>query len=188
MGGYRRRRGFAIAVVVVGLAAVVYLVVHLSISRSPATRHPSASNSTATASPSGSTGYRTLGNQIIGPDGRSFLPYGITVFGLAYPHWQQRVSSDEDQIRATAQYWHGNTVRLMIAPTNLLQNNLPDNRHFMRAIRREVSTAESYGLNVILTAQYERTTKLRMPDSSTLRFWRILAARYKGDDRVWFDL
>lgn len=115
------------------------------------------------------------------------MPYGITVAGLSQPDWQSNVVPDEAQIRATAQFWHGNTVRLQVAPPNLFGTQ-PYSKTYLVAIAQEVATAQDNGLNVILSAQYENTTNLMMPDASTARFWRLIAARYKADPRVWFDL
>jgi endoglucanase len=131
--------------------------------------------------------YTVRGNEILGPDGKPFVPYGITIPGLSEPDWQPDVASDVAQIEATARFWHGNTVRLQVAPTDLL-DTYPYNKPYLAAIRKEVAAAQDNGLDVILSAQYENTTNLPMPDASTARFWQLIAPRYKGDPGVWFDL
>jgi hypothetical protein len=131
--------------------------------------------------------YTVQGNEILGANRKPFVPYGITVAGLSQFYWQTNISSDEAQIAATARFWHGNTVRLQIAPPNLLSGH-PYNRSYLAAIEDEVATAQQNGLVVILSAQYENTTHLQMPNAATAQFWRLIASRYRGDLGVWFDL
>jgi endoglucanase len=131
--------------------------------------------------------YTVRGNQILGSNGKPFVPYGITIPGLSEPDWQPNVASNEAQIEATARFWHGNTVRLQVAPADLL-DSYPYNKPYLAAIQQEVATAQQNGLDVILSAQYQNTTNLPMPDASTARFWQLIAPRYKGDPGVWFDL
>jgi Cellulase (glycosyl hydrolase family 5) len=116
-------------------------------------------------------------------DGVPYLPYGITVFGLARPTWESLVSADLAQIRATAAFWHGNTVRIQVAPPIYLDE--PASR---AALDEEVGTAVAHGLNVILSAQYQSVHPLAGPDASTLTFWRSIAPTFRGLPQVWFDL
>jgi hypothetical protein len=131
-------------------------------------------------------GYTVSGNSLLA-NGQDFRPYGMTVYGLAYPEWQPHVASDEAQIQAIAKVWHGNTIRVQVAPTDLLQG-AGYNEAFLAAVKQEVQTARNLGLNVILSAQYERTSGIPMPDSSTVAFWKIMAPIYSEDSGVWFDL
>jgi endoglucanase len=131
--------------------------------------------------------YTVQGNEILGSNGKPFVPYGITVAGLSQSDWQTNIFADEAQIEATARFWHGNAVRLQVAPPNLLRGQ-PYNRSYLAAIGEEVATAQQNGLVVILSAQYENTTHQKMPNASTAQFWRLIASRYGGDLGVWFDL
>jgi endoglucanase len=131
--------------------------------------------------------YTVQGNEIVGSNGKPFVPYGITVAGLSQSDWAANIGSDEAQIAATARYWHGNTVRLQVAPPNLLRG-YPYNRPYLAAVEQEVAAAQRSGLVVILSAQYENTTHLQMPNTSTGQFWRLIASRYRRDLGVWFDL
>ena len=131
--------------------------------------------------------YTVRGNEILSPGGQPFVPYGITVFGLAKPDWESNIASDEAQIDATAQFWHGNTVRLQVAPPILLATS-PYSAAYLTAIEQQVTTARGLGLNVILSAQYQYVAQVAMPDASTAQFWQVLAAKYKSDPGVWFDL
>jgi endoglucanase len=192
----RRRARIVTALCVV--AALLLVAVVLVIWRSRSTHQSSAPSSTQpkateapTTVPSGgttpaSTTYAVAGNEILA-NGVPFVPYGITVFGIANRNWQSQVTSDEAQIVATATIWHGNTVRLQVSPTDLFRSQ-PYDEEYLKAIKQEVSTAQARGLNVILSAQYERTGRIPMPDASTASFWKLVAPLYAHDPGVWFDL
>jgi len=139
------------------------------------------------AAPPGVSAYTVRANVILGPDGKPFVPYGITIIGLAASNWQGSFGWDEAQIAAIARYWHGNTVRIQVAPPDLFDAS-PYNTRYLAAVEEAVATAQDYGLNVILSAQYERTTNQVMPNAVTARFWQLIAATYKDDPGVWFDL
>ena len=185
---YRRRSRsgalLTVAVVVI-LAVVVVLVVRSHSGRKASTTPTTPSSSVPPVTAVGAS-YVVSGNQILA-NGKAFLPYGITVFGLSYPDWQIRISSDEQQIGATAAVWHGNTVRIQVAPTDLFSSQ-PYDQAYLTAIEQEVRTAQSDGLNVILTAQYERSGPIPMPEASTVSFWQLMAPLYAHDPGVWFDL
>lgn len=127
------------------------------------------------------SGHEILANE------KPFVPYGITVFGLAYPDWQGREAGDLAQIESSASTWHANTVRIQVSPTDLLGSN-PYDTAYLAATAREISTGRALGMAVILSAQYERSGPIPMPNASTESFWRIMAPRYANDPGVWFDL
>ncbi len=197
MGSTRRRRAAAVLAALAG-AGVVALGVGLWVgpnssaktsTSSPAPRasraRPTITAPSPTADARGPT-YTTTGNKILA-DGHPFVPYGITVFGLAYPKWQAHVASDLQQITAIATTWHGNTVRLQVSPDDLFATK-GDDAAYVRAIETEVRVAQSERLLVILSAQYERTSTIEMPDAGTVAFWRTVAPVYAHDQGVWFDL
>lgn len=186
--------------VLVLIAAVVVVVValhgsnHTSSSATGKRHHrkgqPSSSSTspTTTSPPASETdAYRTSGNQILGPNGAPYLAYGITIFGLSDSGWQQGYHSDLADIAAIAHDWHSNTVRIQIAPS-ILMSGSSVNSTMLSDLESEVSTAEGDGLNVIICPQYERTTKMKMPQQSTAQFWQLIAPHYRSDGRVWFDL
>ncbi len=113
-----------------------------------------------------------------------YVPYGVTIYGLADTKWQVNLASDIAQIKAIAGYWHGNTVRIQVAPD--LYNSPPSG--YLAAFNQEVSTARKAGLNVIISAQYERTKKIAGPNDTTVSFWKSVALSYAHDPHVWFDL
>jgi hypothetical protein len=117
-------------------------------------------------------------------NGAPYLPFGVTIYGLSAPDWQSTEPMDLQRIAAIAGFWHGNTVRIQVAPT-LEASQGPS---YQSALQHEVATARADGLNVIISAQYERTSKIPGPDAATVTFWRSIAPLYADDPNVWFDL
>jgi hypothetical protein len=116
--------------------------------------------------------------------GRPYLPYGITIFGIASPNWRTGSTQDQEQISAIAGFWGGNTVRIQVAPPLFAT----EGSAYLSAMRLEVSKSRALGLNVILSAQYERMGAIPGPDASTVAFWKAVAPLFASDSHVWFDL
>lgn len=169
----------------------------------------SAPTATATAAPtSGGHGHQTRapavtrkachkargpfhvsGTRVIGAHGTTYIPYGITVPGLANADYKPFVPLDEAKIKATAGGWCANTVRLQIAPNNLVgENGHVFNRAFLNAIESEVRTAEKAGLVVVLNAQTEDVGDQPAPTQATANFWKDLSKVYPNDPQLIFDL
>lgn len=160
------------------------------------TSHPSAPPtppnvaSCAKPDPANPVFSHIAGNHLIDTHGRVMIPYGITVFGLALPNWQAEETQDRRQITAAITRFCTNYVRLQVAPANLLSAR-PYNAAYLAEVRREVQLALSYGNNVILTAQSEKSAggqKVTAPTGQTVQFWRVLAPLYRHNPRVWFDV
>jgi hypothetical protein len=135
----------------------------------------------------GSSSYSVSGNKILDSSGKQYIPLGVTVFGISKTGWQDNIAGDLDQINASSSYWKANIVRIQVSPY-YLNNNTPG---YLDGIKKEVSTAETDNLNVIISAQYENTKNLyplAAPDSSTENFWNTLSPIYAHDSHVWFDL
>lgn len=126
----------------------------------------------------------TVEGKSIRKAGVPFTPNGITTFGLSRPNWEANVSSDLARIAAIASFWHGNVVRIQIAPPIFLAN--PPG--YVATMKREVRTALRLRLNVILSAQYQSVGYIPGPNASTVSFWRAIARTYRNTQQVWFDL
>lgn len=133
--------------------------------------------------------FRVRGTRVIGKGGKAFIPYGITVPGLFHPRGYdaQRRRRDDMKIKAAADSWCGNTVRLQISQNELVGPGAL--KGFLGDIEHEVQTAESLRLVVVLNDQTETDPgNSPGPTQATLTFWRKLATRYHGDPQVIFDL
>lgn len=137
--------------------------------------------------------FRVSGIRVHGRGGTTFVPYGITVPGLANRNWQASVSKDLAKIRATAAAWCANTVRLQVAQDNLIGNTggtfAP---RYLTAIKREVALAERRGLVVVLNDQTETApasvTFQKGPTPGTEKFWKDLIPAFGSARQVIFDL
>jgi Cellulase (glycosyl hydrolase family 5) len=177
--------------VVSSLAAITFLVAALPASAQASIQQASAATASTKVKPCHKARgpFHISGTNVIGADGKVFIPYGITVPGLANADYQPFVSLDEAKIRATATDWCANTVRLQIAPNNLVgENGHLFSKTFLKAIEAEVRTAERAGLVVVLNAQTEDVGDQPAPTTATAAFWRDLAKVYPNDPQLIFDL
>lgn len=160
----------------------------------------SASSASGATSPPGAAGATTICGTAQGPfkddrtkvlaaNGSTYIPYGITVPGLAHADYQSYTASDDAAITATAQGWCSNTVRLQVAQDNLVgSDGSTFSQPFMDAIRAEVSLAESYNLVVVINAQTQDVGHEAGPTHATHVFWNDIAGAYGTDPQVVFDL
>jgi Cellulase (glycosyl hydrolase family 5) len=168
-----------------GLAAAVALA-----APSAGAAGPPAARAAAAATCAKAQGpFHVKGTQVIGKGGKVFIPYGITVPGLflprGYPSGTQAL--DDKKIAATASSWCGNTVRLQISQAALV--GPASVKGFMGDIEQEVATAEAHHLVVVLNDQTENDKGGSVaPTQATLTFWQKLAARYRNDPQVVFDV
>jgi Cellulase (glycosyl hydrolase family 5) len=133
--------------------------------------------------------FHVSGTKVIGAHGRVFVPYGITVPGLANSKYRPFISLDDAKIRATATAWCANTVRLQIGQANLVGlNGKGLSRSFLRTVEGEVNVAEKSHLVVVLNAQTENAGNQPAPTRATVNFWKDLSRVYGRDPRVIFDL
>jgi hypothetical protein len=178
------------------LAIIAALALALALAASAtAVAMAAAPQARAQASCQHATGpFRVSGTQVTGAGGKVFIPYGITVPGLAnYPNWSATESADLAKIRTTASSWCSNVARLQVSQDNLIGlNGGGYSQDFMNAIEREVSTAEGLSLVVVINDQTETdpssVTYQKGPTQGTQTFWKDLIKVYGSDNQVIFDL
>jgi hypothetical protein len=130
-----------------------------------------------------------VGTKMVGAHGRVFVPYGITVPGLANPGYRNFISLDDAKIRVTASFWCANTVRLQLGQANLVgASGRGFSLSFLRAIEGEVRVAQRSHLVVVLNAQTEDAGNQPAPTTATVLFWKDLSRIYRNDPQVIFDL
>jgi hypothetical protein len=151
--------------------------------------HAAIRTPAATSCPKARGPFSVSGTKIIGSHGKQFVPYGITVGGLANPGYVYSIPLDHAKIRATANYWCANTVRLQISQDTLVGGNGNSlSVRFLRAIEAEVTLAEKNGLVVVLNDQTENVGLQPAPTKVTVAFWKALTRVYGHDSQVMFDL
>jgi hypothetical protein len=172
------------------LAAVLPISGFTSATHAPrAPRAPRAPLSAARACRTARGPFHVVGTRVVGARGRVFVPYGITVPGLANPAYRSFLSLDHAKIRATASFWCANTVRLQVGQANLVgASGRGFSPRFLRAVEREVQVAERNHLVVVLNAQTEEAGNQPAPTTATVLFWKDLSRIYRHDPQVIFDL
>lgn len=182
-----------------GIALVGLLALMQAACSSPT---PSSSSTPASAPPlqgatSGrlpdTTGFHVSGHKVIEPNGTQFVPYGFVFECLASttltcerPSTAEPVT-DTDRIKAAAQYWHANTVRLQVSQEHLFAR-APYNSSYLNQLDREVALANRLGMVAILTLQEEEFDGPPLPTASASKFWDLMASHFKDDQMVMFDL
>lgn len=130
------------------------------------------------------------GNHLLDTSRRVLMPYGVTLYGLARPHWQAATADQESLMKGAMTEWCTNFIRLQVAPAHLFDQQ-PYDRDYLHAIEAQVAYAASWKQNVILAAQTEWDQGGgggANPTQQTVHFWKILAPLFKTDPRVWFDV
>ncbi|MGH3155680.1 MAG: cellulase family glycosylhydrolase [Streptosporangiaceae bacterium] len=162
-----------------------------------------AAATTHAAASSSCTGQKATGpfrinpdnhSQVIGAANKPFISYGISVPGLVDPNWEATQGRDPDKIKATAENWCGNTVRLQISQYNLLgPSGTSFSQKYLAAVESEVSLAEHYHLVVVLNDSTESPpgsvkSGLLGPTTMTETFWKDMTKVYGRNPQVIFDL
>lgn len=140
------------------------------------------------------TSYHVQGKIILDNLDRQYIPYGVHSTALFEPNWKNSVDYKNftlAQMQAAHTLWHSNVVTFQVAWTNLFpdQNNLatPDPA-YLQAMDTAVTWANQAHMNVIFNLQSEASTNEIMATTPSIKFWQIVATRYKDNQRVFFDL
>ena len=180
----RRTTRTGVAVIALALA-----VLPLGGTAQAASKAAPAARTAKAACPKATGPFHVSGAKVTGAHGQVFVPYGITVSGLANPGYLDILSLDHAKIEATASFWCANTVRLQISQDSLVgPNGTKLARRFLHAIEGEVRLAEKRGLVVVLNDQTEDLGFQPAPTQVTVAFWKQLSRVYKNDKQVIFDL
>jgi hypothetical protein len=135
---------------------------------------------------------RVVGNHVLTPSGKEYMPEGISVYGgLEDANYTENIANDNSQIEAAAKYWHANTIRLQVAESNLLTRDTKNkdyNSNFLNELIKEVDLAHSLGEVVVINDQTEFTTRIPNPTAETVKFWQIVGNEFKHQPDVIFDL
>jgi hypothetical protein len=162
-----------------------------------AAAHPDAPNETsaADASAAGSYtdqaapgGYHVQGNTIYDAAGEPHLFHGVDRPSLEWSATGEYLSLADYQLMAS---WKANVVRIALNQDYWLENT----SSYQQTVDRQVQWAESAGLDVILDLHWSdkgdpanTPAQQRMADARSVLFWQAVAAKYRGDGRVLFEL
>lgn len=128
-------------------------------------------------------------DQVVQGNGTAYIPYGITVSGLAHSDYQDFAANDSNEIQAGATSWCVNTIRLQVGQDDLVgTNGTTYSAAFMTAVQAEVKQAESLGLAVVINAQTQDYGGELAPTSNTVAFWKDMSSTFAADPQVIFDI
>jgi hypothetical protein len=134
--------------------------------------------------------FHVSGTVVSGSTGR-YIPYGISLTGLAHTDYAARVAQDEAVVTAAADDWCANTVRFQVRQANLVSTTGHVDQAFLAAVTTEVRFAEARGLVVVLNLQWQldRASLVEsMPTQRSEAFWGSLASHFGRDPEVVFDI
>ena len=134
--------------------------------------------------------FHVSGAVVRGSTGR-YIPYGISIVGLAHTGYASLVAQDKADITAAADDWCANTVRFQVRQANLVSISGHIDHAFLAAVTTEVRFAEARGLVVVLNDQWQLdgdSLLESMPTHRSLAFWASLASHFGKDPNVVFDI
>lgn len=161
-------------------AAAVSLLVTTLLVTAPGAQ---ASGQTAAA---GGRGFQVVGSQIMGPDGKQFIPVGANVNG---PHfvWNGQTIG---QAQVASEVWHWNTVRLDTGWPGGVENGGGwdwDTNNDLDAIVSQYSNR-----NIVVMIDLQQFMPGQFPSAAEMTeitaWWKDIANRFKGNPYVWFNL
>ncbi len=145
----------------------------------------------------GPRGFATVKNRIIGPNGRPFVVHGVDRPSLEWSPTGDHLSAQDFQhMRA----WGANTVRIPLDQDFWLSTSCRYSAGYAGRVAQAVHWAEAAGLVVILDLHWSDEGQDQtgacsvtpgqqvMADTNSLTFWRQVAAEFRNDPRVWFEL
>jgi endoglucanase len=158
-------------------------------SSSPASSSTGAGGGSATGSGSGNPGggYYTQGNTIYDSNGVPHQFHGIARPSLEWNAQGENLSTADHALIAG---WGANVVRLALNQRFWLTNPA-----YEGTVDDNVQWAKMAGMDVILDLHWSdkgdpgtQPGQQRMADANSLTFWQAVAAKYKDDHRVLFEL
>lgn len=138
--------------------------------------------------------YHVEGRLILDPQNQPYTPYGVQSTALFEPNWRSSIDYKNftlSQMQAARVVWHANVVTFQVAWTNLFpdQHDLdaPDPA-YLHAMDTAVAWANREQMNVMFNLQTESATNEIMATAPSIKFWQVVANRYKNNPRVFFDV
>jgi hypothetical protein len=141
-------------------------------------------------------GYYVNGNTVCTGDGRAHTFHGVDRPSLEWMSTGEHISLSDFQVMAT---WKPNVVRIALNQDFWLAGSPYFDASYIDTLDNAVAWAEMAGMDVILDLHWSDRGVLGgcnpmngcqqlMPDANSATFWSQVAAHYKDDGRVMFEL
>jgi hypothetical protein len=134
----------------------------------------------------------TVGHSVVDANGQPVHFHGVQVGGLSDRGWSA-TSVTDDQV-AAIQSWGANFVRLPLAENLAVPGDCSYAASYLPTVDDVVDSVTSRGMLVLLDLHTNAVlpcgafAKQKLPDGKAVRFWQIVATRYKDNPLVAFDL
>jgi hypothetical protein len=122
--------------------------------------------------------------------GNTYIPYGLIVEAEFCTGRFGFDNLTDSVIHDMSQSWNANVLRLNISSEGLFNNNPCPGHHetYLGLLDHVVQVANNNNMNVVLSLQYELTTKQKMPTQDSIDFWKLLAPHYATNQHVIYDV
>jgi endoglucanase len=142
-------------------------------------------------------GYYVNGNTICTADSRIHLFHGVDRPSLEWSSTGRNLSPADFRLMAS---WNANVVRIALNQDFWLADSPLFDSSYATVVDAAVAWAEAAGMDVILDLHWSDAGVLggcsgssdgcqqQMPDANSITFWSDVAARYRDDGRVLFEL
>jgi hypothetical protein len=137
-------------------------------------------------------GYWVNGNTLCTASGRPHLLHGVDRPSLEWNSAGENISPADFALMQT---WHVNVVRIALNQDFWLSESPHFVPYYATVVNDAVLWAEQAGMDVILDLHWSDMGNFanmpgqqEMADEHSLEFWKEVAARYKDDGRVFFEL
>ena len=141
-------------------------------------------------------GYYVNGNTICTPDGRAHLLHGVARMSLEWNPAGENLSRGDFALMGS---WNANVVRMGLNQDFWLAGSPLYDASYANTVDNAIAWAEMAGMDVILDLHWSDRGTLGscppsagcqqlMADANSVTFWSEVAARYKNDGRVMFEL
>src|SRR5262245_7261724 len=162
----------------------------------PADPFPVTGCAAAPTHPVAPGGYYVNGNTICTADGRAHLFHGVDRPSLEWWSGGENLSLADFRLMAS---WNANVVRIGLNQDFWLAESPFFDPNYAGMVDSAVAWAEAEGMDVILQLHSSGRGVLggcpistgceqQMPDANSITFWSEVAARYRNDGRVMFNL
>lgn len=149
----------------------------------------------ADAPPSAPGGYYVSGNTICSATGERHVFHGVNRPGLEYSRGGDHLSARDFRLIAS---WGANVVRMGLNQDFWLAGSPLFTPSYVETVDSAVAWAKAAGLDVILDLHWSdrgvlggcatTSCQQKMADDNSVTFWSEVAARYRDDGRVIFEL